>query len=103
MEQANFIDPFLVNTTFDDADESAEALPMNSRLHRISGCAALALAGAVLTSPPVADGMRGSIKDAPKKEERRCTLSANVALATEYVFRGFRLLTEFVSPVASIV
>jgi uncharacterized protein (TIGR02001 family) len=61
---------------------------MNSRLHRFSGFAALALAGAVLASPAVADGMRGSMKDTPKKEER-CKLTANVDIATEYVFRGF--------------
>ena len=67
---------------------------MNSRLHRISGCAALALAGAVLASPAVADGTRGSIKDSPKPEARRCTLSANVALATEYVFRGYSQTAE---------
>lgn len=67
---------------------------MNSRLHRISGCAALALAGAMLASPAVADGMRGSIKDTPKPEERRCTFSANVALATEYVFRGYSQTAE---------
>jgi len=67
---------------------------MNSRLHRISGCAALALAGAVLASPAVADGMRGSIKDPPKPEARRCKYSANVALTTDYVFRGFSQTSE---------
>jgi uncharacterized protein (TIGR02001 family) len=66
---------------------------MNSRLHRFAGFAALAFAGAVLTSPAVADGMRGSMKDAPK-ETPRCTFSANVALATEYVFRGVSQTAE---------
>jgi len=68
---------------------------MNSRLHRFSGFAALVLAGAVLATPAAADGMRrGSVKDAPKPEERRCTFSANVALATEYVFRGYSQTAE---------
>jgi uncharacterized protein (TIGR02001 family) len=64
---------------------------MNTRLHSIAGCAALALAGAVLASPAVAGG---SLKDTPKKEERRCTFSANVALTTEYVFRGYSQTAE---------
>jgi uncharacterized protein (TIGR02001 family) len=67
---------------------------MNSSLHRISGFAALALAGAVLASPALADGMRGSLKDTPKPEERRCSLAANVAIATEYVFRGISQTAE---------
>ena len=50
-----------------------------------TACAVLMLAG---NGPALADGMRGSIKD-PPKPERRCNLSANVALTTEYVFRGF--------------
>ena len=37
--------------------------------------------------------MRGSIKDAPKPEER-CKHSANVALTTEYVFRGISQTSE---------
>jgi len=63
---------------------------MNSRLHRTAAYAALALAGAVLSTPAVAGG---SLKDTPK-EERRCTFSANVALATEYVFRGYSQTAE---------
>ena len=66
---------------------------MNSRLHRFSGFAALALAGAVLASPAYADGMRGSMKDTPKPEER-CKFSANVALTTDYVFRGYSQTSE---------
>ena len=38
--------------------------------------------------------MRGSIKDAAEAPEERCTLSANVALATDYVFRGFSQTSE---------
>ena len=67
---------------------------MNSSLHRISGFAALALAGAVLASPALADGMRGSLKDTPKPEERRCSLAGNVALTTDYVFRGYSQTSE---------
>jgi uncharacterized protein (TIGR02001 family) len=62
---------------------------MNASLHRISGCAALALAAAVIASPAVAGG---SIKDTP--EPRRCTFAANVALTTDYVFRGVSQTAE---------
>lgn len=62
---------------------------MNGRLRKSVGgiaaaCAALMLVG---SGPALADGMRGSIKDKP--EPRRCNLSFNVAITTEYVFRGF--------------
>jgi hypothetical protein len=40
---------------------------MKSRLHRISGCAALALAGAVLSGPAAAADLGGSIKDEPRR------------------------------------
>ncbi len=68
---------------------------MNTTLKRLVGCAATAAALAMFASPVLADGMRrGSIKDAPPVEERRCKLSANVALATEYVFRGYSQTAE---------
>ena len=59
--------------------------------------AASALGAALLVGPAIADGMtkRGSIKDpvvAPAP--RACALSANVALATEYVFRGVSQTAE---------
>jgi hypothetical protein len=38
-----------------------------------------------LAGPAFADGYRGSLKDAPKPEER-CKHSANVDIVTEYVF-----------------
>jgi len=57
-------------------------------LQRIAGGAATAVAVLMFAAPAYADGMSGSIKDSPV-EARRCTLSANAALATEYVFRGF--------------
>ena len=47
----------------------------------------------LLAGPAFADGYRGSLKDAPKPEER-CKHSANVALTTEYVFRGFSQTAE---------
>ena len=53
-------------------------------LQRLAGGAATAFALLALTAPAFAGG---SIKDTP--EPRRCTFSANAALATEYVFRGF--------------
>ena len=63
---------------------------MNARLHKIAAGFATALAVMMLTGPALADGMgrRGSLKDMPKPEER-CKHSANIALTTEYIFRGF--------------
>jgi len=67
---------------------------MNITLKGLAGCAATVAAVVMLASPALADGMRRSIKDAPKPEERRCKLSANVALASEYVFRGYSQTAE---------
>jgi uncharacterized protein (TIGR02001 family) len=53
-------------------------------LQRLAGGAATAFALFALTAPAFAGG---SIKDKP--EARRCTFSANTALTTDYVFRGF--------------
>jgi uncharacterized protein (TIGR02001 family) len=63
---------------------------MNARLHKLAAGFATALAVVMLTGPALADGMgrRGSLKDMPKPEER-CKHSANIALTTEYIFRGF--------------
>jgi uncharacterized protein (TIGR02001 family) len=63
---------------------------MNARLHKLAAGFATALAVMMLTGPALADGMgrRGSLKDMPKPEER-CKHSANIALTTEYIFRGF--------------
>ena len=62
---------------------------MNAQLQRIAGGFAAALAVMMLAGPALADGMqRSSLKDTPKPEER-CKHSANIALTTEYVFRGF--------------
>ena len=51
---------------------------------------ASALSAALAVGPALADGpsRRGSIKDPVAPAPRACALSANVALATEYVFRG---------------
>jgi uncharacterized protein (TIGR02001 family) len=55
--------------------------------------AATALAAMLLAGPAFADGMgKKSLKDA--KPEERCKHSANIALATEYVFRGFSQTSE---------
>jgi uncharacterized protein (TIGR02001 family) len=54
-------------------------------LHRIAGGAATAFAVFALAAPAFAGG---SLKDKPA-ETRRCTFNANVALTTDYVFRGF--------------
>jgi uncharacterized protein (TIGR02001 family) len=67
---------------------------MNGRLKGFAGGVAAAFAVLMLSGPALADGMpRGSIKDA-KPEPRRCNLSANVALTTEYVFRGISQTAE---------
>jgi uncharacterized protein (TIGR02001 family) len=50
------------------------------------------LAAAAFAAPALADGMppRGRVKTVePAPEPRRCTLSANVALTSDYIFRGF--------------
>jgi uncharacterized protein (TIGR02001 family) len=55
------------------------------------------LAAVVLAAPALADGMpsRGKVKTAETApEQRRCTLSANVALASEYIFRGISQTSE---------
>jgi uncharacterized protein (TIGR02001 family) len=52
-------------------------------IQRIAGGAAAAFAVFALAAPAFAGGM----KDMP--EPRRCTFSANAALTTDYVFRGF--------------
>lgn len=63
--------------------------------NRTAGAAAVALAALLLAAPANADGMRrGSIKDAPPPEKPRCTLSANIGLTTEYVFRGVSQTAE---------
>ena len=67
---------------------------MNARIRSFAGSAATLAAVLLLTGPTLADGYkRGSIKDAPKPEER-CKHAANVALTTEYVFRGFSQTAE---------
>ena len=69
---------------------------MTFRLARLAGsAAAAALGAALLAGPAFADGMnkKGAIRD-PAPAPRACTLSANVALATEYVFRGVSQTAE---------
>jgi uncharacterized protein (TIGR02001 family) len=68
---------------------------MNSKITQIAGLGAAALAAVLLAGTALADGMpkRGSIK-APEPEQRRCTLSANVGLTTDYVFRGISQTAE---------
>jgi len=60
---------------------------------RLTGSAAALAAVALLAAPALADGYKGSLKDTPKPEER-CKHSANVALTTDYVFRGFSQTAE---------
>jgi uncharacterized protein (TIGR02001 family) len=71
---------------------------MTFNVSKAAGLAAVsALGAALLAAPAIADGMmkRGSIKDpVAAPAPRACALSANVALATEYVFRGFSQTDE---------
>ncbi len=66
---------------------------MNAQLHKIAGGFAMAMAVMMLAGTAQADGMRRGMKDPPKPAER-CKHSANVALTTEYVFRGFSQTAE---------
>ena len=66
---------------------------MTGRLQRFAGRAVAAVALMLLAGPAFADGYRGSLKDAPKPEER-CKHTANAALTTDYVFRGFSQTAE---------
>jgi uncharacterized protein (TIGR02001 family) len=68
---------------------------MTARLQRFAGGAAAAAAALMLLAAPAfADGYkRASVKDPPKPEER-CKHSANVAITTEYVFRGISQTKE---------
>ena len=66
---------------------------MNARLHKIASGFAMAMAVMMLAGTAQADGMRRGMKDPPKPAER-CKHSANVALTTEYVFRGFSQTSE---------
>ena len=66
---------------------------MNGRLKGFGGGIAAAFAVLMLSGPALADGYARKIA-APKPEPRRCNLSANVALATEYVFRGYSQTAE---------
>ena len=59
-------------------------------LARLAGGAATAFALFALTAPAFAGG---SLKDKPA-EPRRCTFAANVALTTDYVFRGMSQTSE---------
>src|SRR5262249_58177814 len=60
------------------------------------GPAGPARALALWAGPAPAEGRAGgSIKDQPPPPpQERCKLSANIALATEYVFRGFSQTSE---------
>jgi uncharacterized protein (TIGR02001 family) len=59
-------------------------------LQRLAGGAATAFALFALTAPAFAGG---SLKDKPA-EPRRCTFSANAALTSDYVFRGYSQSAE---------
>lgn len=65
---------------------------MTSTIQRLTGLAAIAAAAMMGAGSAVAGG---SLKDGPMPEpQRRCTLSANIGLASEYVFRGVSQTAE---------
>ena len=66
---------------------------MTGRLQRFAGRAVAAVALMLLAGPAFADGYSGQPQGSPKPEER-CKHSANVALTTDYVFRGFSQTAE---------
>lgn len=69
---------------------------MTFKISKIASLAAASAVGAVLfAGSALVDGMnkRGAIRD-PAPAPRACALSANVALATEYVFRGVSQTAE---------
>jgi uncharacterized protein (TIGR02001 family) len=63
---------------------------------RMKSAALSAIAAAVLATSALADGMpkRGMKAPSPAPEQRACSFSANAALATQYVFRGFSQTAE---------
>ena len=71
---------------------------MTWTIAKILRLGALSLFAAVLLGgPALADGMpkRGAVKTTETTPPpRACTLSANVALATDYIFRGFSQTAE---------
>jgi uncharacterized protein (TIGR02001 family) len=69
---------------------------MTVRFAALAAPSAVAFALAFLAGSAHADGMRrGSVKDAPPPPpQERCKFSANIGLATEYVFRGISQTQE---------
>jgi uncharacterized protein (TIGR02001 family) len=66
---------------------------MNIRFHSVAISLAAPLAALILCGPALADGMPGRSRNVAPPQER-CKLSANAALATEYVFRGISQTSE---------
>jgi uncharacterized protein (TIGR02001 family) len=70
---------------------------MNLRITKFAGLAAAAMLGtALLAAPALADGMNRKrvMKAEPAPAPRACSLSANIGLASEYVFRGISQTSE---------
>jgi uncharacterized protein (TIGR02001 family) len=70
---------------------------MTFRIAQIAGLTAGAVLGtALLAGSALADGMnrKRALAEPPPPPSRTCAFSANVALATEYVFRGFSQSSE---------
>ena len=68
---------------------------MNKTFARFAGCAATIAAALVLAGPAVADDpYKSGPKDTTKPQVRPCTLSANVAITTDYIFRGVSQTAE---------
>ena len=65
---------------------------MNKTFTRSAGCAATA--GVLLLADPAFGADPSSPKDTPTPEARLCQLSANIALTSDYVFRGVSQTAE---------
>jgi uncharacterized protein (TIGR02001 family) len=63
---------------------------------RLGAVASIGALAALSAAPALADGMpaRGRVKTVEEAPQRRCTASANVGLASEYVFRGLSQTSE---------
>src|SRR5258705_13859104 len=66
---------------------------MNRQFHRVAVSIAAPLTAHILCGPALADGMPGRTRNVAPAQER-CKLSANIGLATEYVFRGISQTSE---------
>src|SRR5262245_38248388 len=73
----------------------AREATMNVKTPALAAPTAFVVALALLAGPAQADGMaRGKAAPPRRPPQERCKLSANIGLATEYVFRGISQTSE---------